>query len=118
MDPIRAKDKAIMCALVVAMFGANALLPAHALTTGLVAKYVIWATNSTLLLTMSAVDPGRPACATTGRYSVSLSTSQGQAVVAAILSAQAQGLQLIVSGTGQCALWPDSEDVSYISSVP
>lgn len=56
-----------------------------------------------------------PACATaSNRWAVDATTSGNQAMIAQILSAQAQGLAIVVHGTGTCNVWGDSETVSVI----
>lgn len=56
-----------------------------------------------------------PTCATVvNRWVINTGTSQGQAIVAALLTAQASRKRVYVRGTGGCATWSDTEAVEYI----
>jgi len=55
-----------------------------------------------------------PACATiTKRWVINTGTSQGQAMVAALLSAYMAHKRIAITGTGDCGVWADTETVGY-----
>lgn len=55
-----------------------------------------------------------PSCATAAnRWVINSATSQGQAMIAGLLTAYATGRRISVTGTGTCALWADTETVEY-----
>jgi hypothetical protein len=55
-----------------------------------------------------------PSCATlTNRWVINTTTSQGQAMVAALLSAYMAHKRIMVVGTGNCDVWGDTETVNY-----
>ena len=69
--------------------------------------------NNVAFMTLTPVS-GQPACATTGRFAISLTANGGQAALALILTAHSQGKKVIVVGTGACDVWGDSETLNYI----
>lgn len=55
-----------------------------------------------------------PTCATQAiRWVIDVTTSQGQAMVAALLTAQSRGKRISIQGTGDCEVWGDTETVLY-----
>jgi hypothetical protein len=59
-----------------------------------------------------------PSCATIGgRWAIDGSTMGGQQSIALVMSAQAQGRQIIVQGNGTCSVWGDTETASYIEVI-
>lgn len=59
-----------------------------------------------------------PSCATVpGRWAIDGSTAGGQQSIAVVMSAQAQGKQIIVQGNGTCSVWGDTETASYIEVI-
>lgn len=55
-----------------------------------------------------------PACATVPkRWVINTATSQGQAMVAGLLSAYMARKRITVVGTGNCNVWPDTETVQH-----
>src|SRR4051794_1336788 len=58
---------------------------------------------------------GGPACGTqTTRYSINLATEGGRAMYATAMMAYSLGKQVYVYGTGNCAVWPDTETAQYL----
>lgn len=57
---------------------------------------------------------GAPACATTGRWAVDVSTPQGQSLWSEVLLAYSQNKTVNIAGTGLCSVWGDSETVAWI----
>ena len=57
---------------------------------------------------------GAPACATTGRWAVDVSTPQGQSLWSGVLLAYSQNKPVTIGGTGTCTVWGDSETVAWI----
>ena len=58
----------------------------------------------------------QPACATTGRFAFSATTTAGQATLALLLSVYGLGRTVFVQGTGACDVASDSETVQYIET--
>jgi hypothetical protein len=56
-----------------------------------------------------------PTCATLTRWVINLSSAGGQTIASSILSAQAQGRQISIIGTGDCTDWFDSESIDNLS---
>lgn len=57
---------------------------------------------------------GQPGCATLSRWALNVTTPAGQSVLAAVLTAYAQGKTVSFVGTGTCDVWPDSESIGYV----
>jgi hypothetical protein len=55
----------------------------------------------------------RPQCATLDRWVVSTSTSSGQFMASALLTAFSMKKKVRIFGTGSCAVWGDTETVYY-----
>lgn len=59
-----------------------------------------------------------PACATlAGRWAIDGSAPSAQQSIATVLSAQAQGRQILIQGNGTCSVWGDTETASYIEVI-
>jgi hypothetical protein len=56
----------------------------------------------------------RPACATLTRWAFDSTTATGQAMMANLLTSNAQGRKVYISGSGNCSAWGDSETVGGI----
>jgi len=57
----------------------------------------------------------KPACSTQAdEWATSSATAAGKAMLAVLLSAQAQGKSVQVVGTGACAAWSDREEPQLI----
>lgn len=59
-----------------------------------------------------------PACATTQRYAIEVTSAAGQAYYSAVLSAKMAGKLIVVYGNGACSNWADSESVNYVQIIP
>ena len=60
-----------------------------------------------------------PACATVyNRWVFDASTPAGQAMMSALLTFEARGVQIVVTGTAACADWGDTESVSNFYELP
>lgn len=57
----------------------------------------------------------KPACATAGGWIFDSTAAAGKTIISVILSAQAQGKQVQVIGTGNCTYWGDRENISYLT---
>lgn len=55
-----------------------------------------------------------PACSVYQRWVVDITTAQGQAMMALILTAQSQGKNIVVNGTGDCRDWADTEAIDHV----
>lgn len=70
--------------------------------------------NGVILFSVSAARTNVPPCATIlQRFALNGTTPVGKLQVAGLLSAYAQGKQVVVIGTGTCPDWGDTESVSY-----
>lgn len=101
--------------LLAALIGLAAGCPANASDTGFGPVAQITPLSAAYLVTTSASRSAPPACATIpNRWAIDPSIPGNQAMIATILSAQAQGRPIAVRGTGTCSVWSDSETIAYI----
>lgn len=56
----------------------------------------------------------RPVCSGFDRWVIDTSTSQGQSMLALLLTAYGQNKAVTVRGTGDCRDWPDTEAIDII----
>lgn len=66
-----------------------------------------------VFFTLDGGHTSKPACSADS-WALSLSTHSGRAMYALLLSAQSQGKQVWVHGTGACAAWGDREEPQYV----
>ncbi len=78
---------------------------------------ILVTTDSRAYFEQSGVRTARPTCATLTRWVIDTSTFAGQAMLSLVLSAQAQHMPVYISGSGNCALWGDSETANGVQSV-
>ena len=114
----RGQMKHIFCALI-----ATALLsaPAIASSSGIGNITDVWGTsNGAVLFNMTGTRTAVPTCGANNpqRFAIDASTVAGQAAVAVLLSAQARGKAIEVSGMGTCTIWGDTETVSFFWVQP
>lgn len=89
--------------------------PANAGSAGGPPINIMFAYNSVVFFDVITNRSGAPACATMPtRFAVATNTDSGKAFVTAILTAQARGKTISVSGLGTCSTWADSEDVGLL----
>src|SRR5438094_4268880 len=70
--------------------------------------------NGVIIFAVSGARANVPPCATIPqRFAINGTTPVGKLHVAGLLSAYAQGKQVVVTGTGTCPDWGDTESVSY-----
>jgi hypothetical protein len=82
-------------------------------TSGQIKSIVI--TKNNILIFDSGIKNQPPNCQTVpNQWVVDLNTAGGKAIYALILSAQAQGKEVIVVGQNSCAVWPDRETVDHL----
>ncbi len=74
----------------------------------------ITATRAALWAFNVGTNSSRPACATTSEFAIDNNSAAGKAMIASILAAQAQGLIVNVSGTGNCDVWGDRESAASV----
>jgi hypothetical protein len=60
----------------------------------------------------------RPACATIGWWAFDTDTSHGKALLATLLTAKATGKNVMLWGSGTCALRPDMERLLQVAIQP
>lgn len=72
-----------------------------------------------IMFGLSGGHVGKPTCATAASdsWALSLTTHTGRAMYAMLLSAQAQGKGVQVSGAGGCSAWADREAPTWIYIV-
>lgn len=75
--------------------------------------------HDVIMFGLSGGHASRPTCAAavSDSWALSLSTHTGRAMYALLLSAQAQGKSVQVSGAGDCSAWPDREAPIWIYIV-
>jgi len=73
---------------------------------------------SVFLFKTSGARTAQPPCSTTDLWVIDGSTAAGQQTIATVLSAQAQGKQVTVHGTGSCTIWGDTESASSVGVLP
>jgi hypothetical protein len=60
----------------------------------------------------------KPSCSTQAHHwALSLSTETGKAMYALLLSAAAQGQEVVITGDGECNAWGDRESPAYMHIV-
>ncbi len=97
-----------MCSLTTCFFLAFAT-PAMASEAGLGAISDLQIDGNRVLFALSGPRTGRPACAIWDRFVFDLTATNGAAMLAYLLSAEATGKQIRVYGTNDCALVANSE---------
>lgn len=55
-----------------------------------------------------------PACSQFQRWVIDVTTPAGQAMMALVLTTQAQGKKMVIHGAGDCRDWGDTEAVDYV----
>jgi hypothetical protein len=86
-------------------------------TQGLVSGVFIHTPGIVMFQVGSSIN-NKPSCATTNQWAISLSDAMGKPILAVLLSAQAQGKQVIAVGyTNTCRDWGDRELPSYLVIV-
>lgn len=72
-------------------------------------------TKNNMLFFESGIKNQPPNCQTVpNQWAIDLSTASGKAIYALILSAQAQGKEIVVVGQNFCTVWPDRESIDYL----
>lgn len=88
--------------------------PASAGSAGLGTIVVVLPHFAGLFFNSTGSRVSAPPCATIAvRWIINVNTPQGQMMAAAILTAQSRGKRVAVYGTGDCAVWGDTESVAY-----
>lgn len=103
----------ILLALCLSALGGSAATSAYANGSGSGLVVGLNAEGPSGKFSTSGGHPNAPPCST-GRWAVDISTTQGQAMWATIMTAYAQKLAIAVGGTGACSVWPDSETVAWV----
>ena len=74
--------------------------------------------DGTVMIWTNVADSGKPNCAQgtwQNTFSINAGTTGGAALVAAAISAQAQGLLVNIQGAGTCTLNGSGEDLAWMS---
>lgn len=98
----------IAAALPLLSFNANAGTAAGKVIGVTATRATLWAFN------VGAISD-RAACAGTDEFALDNNTAAGKVMIASILAAQAQGLTIYVTGSGNCDVWGDRESVAVVS---
>jgi hypothetical protein len=103
---------AVLVALILGLCSFSALAGSGAGTVTVLRAH----SSDIIMFKLSGGHVGKPACATatSDSWALSLTTHTGRAMYALLLSAQAQGKGVQVSGTGDCSAWPDREAPIWI----
>ncbi|WP_375396473.1 hypothetical protein [uncultured Sphingomonas sp.] len=107
-------------AVAIALLGLSGQTPAQASSAGAGAIHNVLPiqNNGPVLFNQDGTRSTPPACSTIpGRWAIDASTPGGQAKLAVLLTAYAQGRQITVYGTGICDVWVDTETVLYIQTI-
>lgn len=75
---------------------------------------ILTTTDGRAFFEQNGIRTTRPACATATRWVIDVTTATGQAMLANLLSANAQNRKVFISGTSNCAAWGDSETAAGI----
>lgn len=76
---------------------------------------VFGTSNGAVLFSTDATRTAVPACGqgNASRWAINASTTAGQAAVSVLLTAWSQHKRVLVSGTGNCDIWGDTETIAY-----
>ena len=74
---------------------------------------ITYSTGGIAYFTLSGSPASMAGCATAQRWAIVVTAPAGQAALAILLSAQAQGKTINIAGTGACDVWPDSETIGF-----
>ena len=75
----------------------------------------VYAYSGDVAMFAAGTHQGKPACSTAAEdWAFTLTTPTGKAMLALLISAQAQGKAVTVGGTGACSAWSDREAPLYI----
>lgn len=106
---------ASMRALTAALFVFGSVPVQASQQTGTVYAYAIAVNGSPALIMNASTRTAIPACATDTVWSVPASAANQNALMAAIMTAMAQGRTIDITGTGTCdPSVPTREQISYI----
>lgn len=84
-------------------------------TSGRIVNILAAATTAVVFISVDS-HINKPACSTVGNdWALDVSTVQGRAVYALILTAQAQSRAIQIIGTNDCSVWGDRETISGVS---
>lgn len=108
----RRRNSKILTAIVCFFFGSVA--QASSATYGYITAFNPGLDGSGILtFSTTGTRTARPACATLDRWVVSTSTSAGQFMASALLTAYSMHKRVSINGLGNCAVWSDTETVYY-----
>ncbi len=68
-----------------------------------------------LTFSTSGVRSTRPGCATLDRWVISTNTNAGQFMASAILTAYSMKKRVMITGTGDCLVWFDTETIHHFT---
>ncbi len=83
---------------------------------GFVSSVYATASGAILFHTSGVKDGASPSCgaAIPSRFAIDASTVAGQAAASTLLTAYAMGKKVMVSGSGACTIWGDTETIHFI----
>ena len=69
--------------------------------------------NGILIISNNGVRNNPPACASSERFTIDMTTPEGKAQLTGLMTAYSTGKQVRMFGKDTCNQWPDSEELSY-----
>ena len=104
--------KKLVVALLMVVFSGS--LYAGSAASGALSKIHFMSSGSVIVYT-SGVRSGIPSCASTQprRFAISATTDGGKVQLAGLLSAYTSGKNIVITGTGNCSAYGDTETISY-----
>jgi hypothetical protein len=108
--------RAFSCLLVLGSLSAPSAAYASAADQGMTSS-VLTTTDGRAFFEQNGTRTARPACATATRWVIDTTTATGQAILANLITAHAQGTKVYVSGSGNCGLWGDSETAAGVMTA-
>ena len=83
--------------------------------SGIVRKIMVGYNDVPNTIYLDGSISGRPACATQPFWRIKEGSEAAAKQMMAVMSAQALGLSLKITETGECSQWPDVEDVETVT---
>jgi len=90
--------------------------PALAGSASGTAYNIISQNNGVVIFAVTGTHTGNPTCSTTSRFAFLSNTSNGQAMLATLLTGYTLGKTENIVGDGTCSSWGDSENVQYVTT--
>lgn len=86
--------------------------------TGTITRILVQSPNF-VFFSVSGIHETAPSCgANQADFAIDVSTTGGKAQYAYILTQQALGATVVVTGNDACDAWPDRESLNFIFNIP